>query len=297
MADDTAAAIPAVIVNYNAGSHLVAAAASLRADGVRTVVVVDNGSSDGSVTALCAADPEVHVVHPGRNLGYGGGANRGAAVVDGDLILIMNADTVVEPGALKALAAALEADPDVGIVGPMIETKGEIYPSARTFPTMADAVGHAFLGMVLPRNRFTRRYRMLDWDHARSRRVDWVSGSCMLVRAECFRQIGGFDEDYFMYLEDVDLCWRARRAGWEVSYEPAARVVHVQGVSTDLHPYRMIAVHHRSLLRFWWRTTPPSHRALLPVVAVGLIIRLGLAWAYRASGVGAGRSRNAGVSH
>ena len=282
-ADNAPAAVPAVIVNYNSGSHLVHCVRSLRAEGITTVVVVDNDSHDGSVDALVAADPDVTVVHAGGNVGFGSGINRGAIKVDAEFMLVMNPDTVVEPGMVKALVASIDADPHVGIVGPLIETaEGDIYPSARTFPTMADAVGHAFLGLVRPDNRFTRRYRMLDWDHAATRRVDWVSGACMLVRQTCFRELGGFDEAYFMYLEDVDLCWRARRAGWEVAYEPAARVVHVQGVSADLHPYRMIAAHHRSLLRFWWRTTPRSHRVLLPVVSLGLLLRLVLAATHRA---------------
>ena len=282
MAEGTPGNVPAVIVNYNAGSYLVDCVRSLRAEGLTTIVVVDNDSKDGSVEDLEAADPAVTIVRTGRNLGFGTGVNRGAAAVDAEFILVLNADTVVEPGMVKALVASIDADPKVGIVGPLIETPdGDLYPSARTFPTMADAVGHAFLGMVAPGNRFTRRYRMLDWDHAAARRVDWVSGSCLLVRQTCFRGIGGFDEDFFMYLEDVDLCWRARRAGWDVAYEPAARVMHVQGVSTDLHPYRMITEHHRSLLRYWWRTTPSSHRLLLPLVAVGLLIRLFLAWSHR----------------
>ena len=177
----------------------------------------------------------------------------------------------------------LEADPALGIVGPRIEEPdGSLYPSARAFPAMGDAVGHAFLGLVAPRNRFTRRYRMLDVDPSVPRRVDWVSGACMLVRRRCFDQLGGFDEGYFMYGEDVDLCWRAWRAGWEVGYEPGATVVHVQGVSTDRAPYRMIAEHHRSLLRFWWRTTPGPRRVVLaPVVAAGLALRVVLAWAQR----------------
>ncbi|MEY2567826.1 MAG: N-acetylglucosaminyl-diphospho-decaprenol L-rhamnosyltransferase [Actinomycetota bacterium] len=268
----------AVVVNYNAGSHLVACIRSLRAEGVERIVVADNASTDGSLEAAVASDPDIEVVHTGSNLGFGSAANRGAARLDGD-VLIMNPDAVVEPGAVKALAAVLEHDPVVGIVGPRIENPdGSLYPSPRTFPALGDAVGHAFVGLVAPRNRYTRRYRMLDWDHANAARAEWVSGSCMLVRHACFDAIGGFDERYFMYLEDVDLCWRAHRAGWAVAYEPAARVVHVQGVSTDLNPYRMIAAHHRSLFQFWWGTTAPPRRTLLaPLVAAGLAVRTGLA--------------------
>jgi N-acetylglucosaminyl-diphospho-decaprenol L-rhamnosyltransferase len=274
---------PAVVVNYNAGDHLLHCVRSLRSAGVEHIVVVDNASVDRSADAVRAADPDVDALDAGTNLGFGRAVNRGAARVDGELLLILNPDTVVEPGLVKALAAALDADPSLGIVGPRIEEPdGTVYPGARTFPSMGDAVGHAFLGLVAPRNRFTRRYRMLDADPAVARRVDWVSGSCMLVRRRCFDDLGGYDEGYFMYGEDVDLCWRAWRAGWSVGYEPAGRVVHVQGVSTDRAPYRMIAAHHRSLLRFWWRSTPPLRRVLLaPWVAAGLGVRLLLVWAQR----------------
>ena len=113
--------------------------------------------------------------------------------------------------------------------------------------------------------------------------MDWVSGACFVARREALDRLGGFDESYFMYSEDVDLCWRAWRAGWRVAYEPAAAVVHAQGASADQHPYRMIVAHHRSLLRFARRTTTGGRRALLPVVAAGLALRAALACAQRAA--------------
>ncbi len=279
----TAGSISAVVVNYNALDHLLECVRSLRADAVADIVVADNGSTDGSAEALRHADPGAAWVPTGANLGYGAGANRGAARATGDLLLICNADVVIEPGTVKALAAALESDERMALVGPRIEdSSGALYPSPRTFPELGVAFGHAFLGLVAPRNRFTRRYRMLDWDHAQTGRVDWVSGSCFLVRRTAWEALGGFDESYFMYVEDVDLCWRASRAGWRVGFEPAARVLHVQGVSTELAPYRMLVEHHRSLLRFSWRSTTGWQRALLPLVTAGLAVRAVLACGQRA---------------
>lgn len=279
----TTSAVSAVVVNYNACEHLLECVRSLRAEGVADIVVADNGSTDGSAQALRQADPDVVWLATGANVGYGAGANRGAARATGDLLLICNADVVVEPGSVKALAHALEGDDGLALVGPRIEDRsGKTYPSPRTFPALGDALGHAFLGLVAPTNRFTRRYRMLDWDHGSSASVDWVSGSCFLVRRTAWEALGGFDEAYFMYVEDVDLCWRASRAGWRVGFEPAARVLHVQGVSTDLAPYRMIMEHHRSLLRFSWRSTHGRRRALLPVVWTGVAARAALACAQRA---------------
>ncbi|HKN91504.1 MAG TPA: glycosyltransferase family 2 protein [Acidimicrobiia bacterium] len=286
------APVSAVVVTYNAGDHLMASVRSILAQGVAEVVVVDNGSADGSLEALAAAEPGVGVVRPGRNLGYGAGANRGAAAcrTRADHVLVCNADVRLEPGAVASMAAALEADGRRAIVGPRTENPdGTLYPSARIFPSLGDAVGHAALGLVAPGNRFTRRYRMLDWDHGAPREVDWVSGACLLVRRSAFAALDGFDEAYFMYLEDVDLCWRAWRAGWTVSYEPGARVVHAQGVSTDQRPYRMILAHHRSMLRFSIRSTRGWGRLLLPVVAAGLVARTVVACLHRLAAGARGR--------
>jgi N-acetylglucosaminyl-diphospho-decaprenol L-rhamnosyltransferase len=274
--------VGAVVVNYNAGEYLLECVRSLRADGVADVVVADNSSSDGSDRALAASDANVVILPMGANLGFGTAANRGIAALRTDLVLLLNPDTLVEPGTVKVLADTLDREPRLAAVGPRIENlDGSLYPSVRTFPSITDAVGHAFLGFVKPANRFTRRYRMLDWDHAQPRDVDWISGTCMLLRRSAFDAVGGFDEGYFMYVEDVDLCWRLWRAGWRVAYEPAGRVVHTIGVSSELAPYRMIAEHHRSLFRFSVKSLTGSQRLLLPVVAVGLATRTALAWVQR----------------
>src|SRR5207302_9416640 len=139
-----------------------------------------------------------------------------------------------------------------------------LYPSVRASPALGDAVGHAFLGFVAPANRFSRRYKMLDWDHSAAMDIDWVSGTYVLLRQAALGELARFDEAYFMYVEDVDLCWRMREAGWRVGYEPTGTVVHAVGASSELAPYRMIAAHHRSLLTFSARTARGRRRLLLP---------------------------------
>jgi N-acetylglucosaminyl-diphospho-decaprenol L-rhamnosyltransferase len=215
----------------------------------------------------------VEVLVPGRNLGYGAAANRGVAATTLPSVLVCNPDLEVGPGALAGLAGVLAADPRCALVGPLIrEPGGARYPSARRFPTLTDAAGHALFGMFAPTNRFTRSYQEARLETATGgpERVDWVSGACFLVRRSAFEQVGGFDEAYFMYAEDVDLCWRLGRAGWRVAYLPTAEVTHSQGVSTDRHPYRMIIEHHRSLLRFAARSSKGWRRAILPLVALGI---------------------------
>ena len=269
-----------VVVNYESGLALARCVADLRSAGLAELVVVDNGSTDGSLAAAEAAVSEVAVVSPGRNLGYGAAANRGVSASAAPLILICNPDLEVPLGAVTALVAALDADPGCALVGPLIRNaSGERYPSARRFPSMVDAAGHALLGIFASDNRFTRRYQQADLDESGTdtRTVDWVSGACFLVRRSAFESIGGFDESYFMYVEDVDLCWRIGRSGWSVAYVPGAEVTHLQGLSTDLHPYRMILEHHRSLLRFAGRSSTGWRRVLLPLVAVGVAVRTALA--------------------
>lgn len=272
--------VAAVVVNYNAGDYLVECVRSLRAAGVDHVVVADNASTDGSLEALRAADDAVVVVETGGGLGYGANANRGARAVPvgPDVFVICNSDLTVDPGAMQALLAALDHDESLGMVGPRIDNlDGTLYPSARVVPSALDAAGHAFLGIVKPDNRFTRRYRLLDWDRSTPRRVDWVSGACFAIRRDLFEKLGGFDEAYFMYLEDIDLCHRAGQAGAGVGFEPAAQVVHVGGVSTKQLPYRMLAEHHRSVLRWWWSANRGLKRALFPGVVLGMALRFVLA--------------------
>jgi N-acetylglucosaminyl-diphospho-decaprenol L-rhamnosyltransferase len=271
--------VAAVVVNYNAADQLRRCLESLAANSVDEVVVVDNGSVDDSSRVADAAG--VRWLETGANLGYGRAANRGAVALAArsfGYLLVCNPDVELSPGSVAAMVAGLGRDPALAVVGPRLyNADGTLYPSARTFPDLAVAMGHGLLGMVAPRNRFTRQYRLLDWNHEDAAHVDWVSGACFLVRRAAWESVAGFDPSYFMYLEDVDLCWRLHRAGWAVGYEPAAEVVHVQGVSTNRHPYRMLAAHHRSMWRFARRTSAGPRRLALPVVAAGLALRLVLA--------------------
>ncbi len=275
-----------VVVNYESGPALARCVERLRQQAPTELVVVDNGSADGSLDELRRRIPDVDVVDPGTNLGYGAAANRGAAATTSPTLLVCNSDLEVGPGSIEVLAEALAARPRCGLVGPLIrDAGGRRYPSARRFPSLTDSAGHALLGLFAPDNRFTRSYHQAHLAGASDAQdVDWLSGACLLVRRSAFEEVGGFDESYFMYAEDVDLCWRLARAGWTATYVPAAEVTHLQGVSTATHPYQMILEHHRSLLRFAVRSSSGWRRALLPLVTVGLAVRAGLASLARVTG-------------
>ena len=273
-----AARVGAVIVNYNAREHLLECVASLESAGVPAIVVADNASTDGSEAALREKHPDVTWVQTGANLGYGGAANRGVGSLDKEFLLVCNPDTVFDAHAPAHLVEALIEEPRAGAAGPRVDTPdGDVYPSARTFPSVTDSIGHGFLGLVWRNNPWSRRYLMTGRALDRVQQVDWISGSCMMLRRSAFAAVSGFDESFFMYAEDVDLCRRLRDVGWTSLYAPAARVVHVQGVSSARHPYRMIVAHHRSLFRFAALTAEGRRdRLLLPVVALGLSTRAAL---------------------
>jgi len=280
--------IGAVVVDHDTGPLLDGCIRSLLENGASSVVVVENGAA-GSAARIIEELPDgpqaqsVGLVLPGRNLGYGAGANRGLAALAGDpeppeWVLVCNPDLGVHAGALTALRQALEAEPAWALVGPRILTEtGEVYPSVRNFPSFTDAAGHALLAQFNPQNPFTLRYNPGTPEGDVVMPAGWVSGSCFLARRSALEELGGFDEAYFMYLEDTDLCWRAHDAGWGVGFAGTAEVTHLQGFSTARHPYRMMVAHHRSALRFTFRTTRGWRRAALPLAVLVLGARMGIA--------------------
>lgn len=260
-------ACEAIVVQYGA-PELEGLVESLVAAGLRRVWVVDNRaavageSSEGSVVWL----------RPGRNLGYGAAVNRVLPRVEAPFVAILNPDLVLEPGTLARLVEVLEARPGAAIVGPRIMTpEGEIYPSYRRFPSLGEALGHAVLGSVLPRNRFTRAYREDPTEPTEPIECDWISGACMVARRDALRAIAGFDPRYHLYLEDVDLCRRLWRFGMSVWFDPVARVTHVGGASTRTRPRYALWQHHRSMLIYG--TLEQRSMSAAAIVGLGVLAR------------------------
>lgn len=276
----------AVVVNYRAGSLLTECVQTVLADtsaGEVELVVVDNGSDDGSVELLRNAVPDVHVITSPGNVGYARAANLGIAATRAPIVAVLNPDLTIDAGTAKALLARFDAEPALGACGPRIRNlDGSDYPSARRSPSVQLAVMHGLLGLWWPTNPFTTRYRQLNADPGEPRSVDWVSGAAMWLRRGALDVVGGWDERYFMYMEDLDLCWRLRHAGFDIAYEPAGAVTHVQGASTSRTPYRMLAEHHRSAWKFARRRLTGASAVLLPFAAVYLAGRGLLAMAEHA---------------
>ncbi|HVE63929.1 MAG TPA: glycosyltransferase family 2 protein [Mycobacteriales bacterium] len=216
-----------------------------------SVLLADNGSTDGSVERA-AMRPGVTLLRTGANLGYGGAANVGIGHGDspGELVVIANPDIVWHPGALDELVAGAQRWPRAGALGPAIITmSGDLYPSARSFPSLSRGIGHALLGWWWPSNRFTQSYRRERRDPVEAT-AGWLSGSCLLLRRAAFDEVGGFDPAYFMYFEDLELCRRLSRAGWQNVYVPSAVVTHEGGAATRQARSAMLRAHHRSAYRY-----------------------------------------------
>ncbi len=253
--------IDVVVVTYNPGETLEAFLSSLAdAGAVASVTVVDSDSPRRTAEAVARKHGASFVAMP-ANLGYGAAANAGARLGSAPFIAICNSDVVVAPGSFAALAAAGEAEPSIGALGPRIlESDGSLYPSARPLPSVWLGTGHALLGRVWPTNPFTRRYRRALDPDGPGVDAGWLSGSCLVVRREAFERIGGFDEGFFMFMEDVDLGRRLGRAGYRCRWVPAATITHVGGHSWRSDPAPMIRAHHASAARYvglafpgWWR--------------------------------------------
>lgn len=269
------------ICSWNTVEDLRACLSSLRAvrdEGSFEVLVVDNASADGSPQMVREEFPEVRLLAQTTNLGFTGGHNLALDQREGWHGMLLNSDTVVHPGALRAVLDVLQREPDAGVVGPkLLNPDGTLQYSCRRFPNpVAAAFRNTFIGRWFPQNHFTRDYLMQDWDHAEQRDVDWVSGAALVARGELIEQIGGLDPKFFMYCEDVDYCKRAWDHGYRVVYTPAGVITHAIGRSTDRAANRMIIRFHRSMLRYYLKhQVPQSPWLLRPGLAVLAALALG----------------------
>lgn len=260
--------LPVVTVTYSPGPHLDRFLASLSLATERPVCVwmADNGSTDGAPEAAVERYSSVRLFSTGANLGYGSAVNRAVACIDevledaGDWFIVANPDVQWGPGSIDALLDAAARWPRAATLGPLIrDPDGSVYPSARQLPSLVRGGMHAVVGPFWSRNPWSRAYRQERVEPS-ERPVGWLSGSCLLVRRAAFDEIGGFDERYFMYVEDVDLGDRLRKVGWLNVYVPSAEVLHHKGHATGRDRVRNLVTHHKSTYIFladrhpgWWR--------------------------------------------
>jgi N-acetylglucosaminyl-diphospho-decaprenol L-rhamnosyltransferase len=259
--------VSALVVTYNTRDLVLETLASLAAEPDLETIVVDNASADGTAEAIAAAFPDVRLVRSAVNLGFAAGTNLAARQARGEYLLLLNPDAALCAGALPTLLGVLDAHPRAAATSPAL-----IYPGGRPQDSAFRFPGLVQVGLDLfpvarlassPLNGRVRSTRLVQVDHP--------LGACMLIRRLAWDDVGPLDEGYFMYVEEVDWCRRARRRGWQVWHQPAAVVRHHAGASTRQRPAAMFAQLWRSRLRYYQRFHGPLYNRLVHrLVSVGL---------------------------
>lgn len=243
-------------------------------------IVVDNGSSDGSQEMVKRSFPEVHLIQNRENKGFSTATNQGLRIARGNYLLCVNNDTFLYPDTLPSLVSFMETHPVAGVLGgKILNEDGTVQLSARSFPRLETALFSrgSILTRLFPRNPFSRRYLLTDWDHNSVREVDWVSGSFLMIRRPLLQEVGLFDERFFLYCEDVDYCLRAKEAGYRIYYVPDGRIIHQTAYSE--RNLNTLFFHHQSMYRFYKKHHPRnlfSDSAILGGIALRFFVKAGL---------------------
>ena len=271
--------ISIIIVSWNVKKDLANCLKSLQENpyaGNFEVVVVDNNSSDDTVETVKSNFPDVVIIDNDKNLGFAAGNNKGFEIAKGQYILLLNPDTIVHSAALDTLIMFMDDNPDVGACGPrLLNEDGTIQGSVRRFPTFrASLYRHT---IFKPLGIFKKQYRkwlMKDFDHDEQMDVDQLMGACLLVRKSVLDEVGGLDEDFFMYYEEVDLCYRIRKAGWRIVFTPESEVTHLGGRSAEQVPAGKRIMMLMSLLMFFRKKRGRFITALFGIIFKPLVFVL-----------------------
>ncbi|MFK7803660.1 MAG: glycosyltransferase family 2 protein [Anaerolineae bacterium] len=247
------------------------------------VIVVDNASSDGTLEIIQTQYDWVNLIDTGENLGFPAGNNRGFDACTGEYILLLNPDTVVHGQALELLMKFLDDNPKIGAVGSrLLNTDGSLQESCYPRPTLGREIWRLFhLDKLKPKGI----YDMDSWSLETPRQVDVLMGACILCRRPIIEEIGGMDEEYFMYSEEVDLCFRIQKAGWQIFWLPEAQITHYGGQSTNLVKTEMfLRLYESKLLYFnknYGRKAARFYRIVLYLASLPRLLLIPIAWVQR----------------
>ena len=244
-----------IIANWNAQDLLDQCLQSVYAavsDLSCEVIVVDNGSTNGSATMVQDRFPDVRLIRNQENRGFAQANNQGINISTGRYVLLLNSDTIVSPDAVEQMVRFMDAYPDLGALGAELRNSdGSLQPSWAQFPTL--------LSEMIGRNFRVRR----PFADGRAYLVDWVGGACLMVRRQSVEQVGLLDERLFMYSEETDWCYRMAQAGWQIGYLPGARVLHFGGASSRQEDTRMLCELYKSKLYFFDKHHGAGRREML----------------------------------
>ena len=261
-----------IIVSWNTKGFLLPCVRSVSESGQgisKEVIVVDNGSQDGSGNEAKQAFPFVHLIKNERNLGFAKAANQGLQMASGRYVLLLNPDTQVKNGAVKQLMTFMDSHPEAGVAGAqLLNLNGSRQNSIANFPTLATELSNKSLLRWL----FPGKFPGKESYYSEPIEVDSVIGACMIVRRDAFVQVGLLDEDYFIFFEETDWCYRMKKAGWKIFHVPQAEIYHSQGKSAETVRKRAKIEFYRSRYHYFKKNRGHLQRVLL---FVGLMIRLG----------------------
>lgn len=252
-----------VIVSHNHAAYLDPCLGSLAPDQhslTLEVFVVDNVSTDNTVE-IVRQYAWVQLIANAQRQGFAANNNRAIRQCQGSYVLLLNPDTAVQPGTLKTLATYMDAHPRIGICGPqLVFPNGQVQPSCRRFPTLASVVARRTpLRRWLWDSSLNARHLMADLDHSQTGPVDWMLGACLMTRREFLQTVGLMDESFFLYVEDIDWCYRAWQAGWQVVYVAEARLTHHHLAVSDRRLFSRYSWYHlQSMWRYYRKHLAPN---------------------------------------
>lgn len=282
--------VSVIIVTYESRAFIDACLASVfqtSREWIAECRVVDNASRDGTVERIRAHSPDVQIFVNPENLGFGRAVNIAARKVMGEFLLILNPDTIVQSGAVAELVQFLRYRPQAGACGPKVISPDGCFrnDSRRGFPTPLNAFGYfSGLDRVFPQSRTFGGYHRRWLSPEREVLTECLSGSCLLIRRSVFEAVGGFDENYFLFGEDIDLCWKIKQAGWETWYVPSAAVVHAKGASMRFVPVTARREFYRSMRLFIDKRLASRYpRWILHTAKMGIRIAEAMSSRYRNS--------------
>lgn len=252
--------VSVIIVNWNTKKHLRVCLESLysQTEGIEfEVIVVDNGSDDGSTEIVKNEFPEVVLIPNSENKGYAAANNQGIAIAKGRHILLLNSDTLVLDNVVDKVVKFADKHDKVAVVGcRILNPDKSLQPSCFMFPSILNLFLSSFyLYHLFPNNKFFGRERLSWWDWRECREVDVVAGCFMLVKREAIEQVGMMDDCYFMYFEESDWCYRFKKAGWKILFTPGAEIIHLGGASTRQASSEMLLQYTKSMLLFFKKHT------------------------------------------
>jgi len=259
-----------VIVNWNGGEYLPRCLASIYEQGVDLeVILVDNASTDGSERKAKEMFPQIRVIQMGENRGYSAGCNAGIKEAKGEFVLLLNPDVILLPKCISHLLEFAKAHPEAGAVAPkLLNPEGNLQPSIRGFPYPLSLLFHP-LSYIFPRNKLISSYRMTYFSYEETAEVDQPMSSCLLVRKDAYEEVGGMDESFPLYFNDVDFLFRMKKKGWKVFFLPQAKAVHFLGGSTSLLPnLKRLFLSHKGLIGFYRKHFP----LYLPLAYLSLLL-------------------------